>query len=160
MYYRCIRFNTNQEKNQVRDTILLEQKDLSVLENGAPMWNSHSRENGGALLYNSPDYPVCHRTVRRASGATASCANGRLCKVLQCATVPRQNQKRRSHMVPDCPVWLEDKALQRLTAQNPNGCADVARTGQCAVAVRWRTRLSGAPIASSLGQQLQCGWGL
>jgi hypothetical protein len=36
MYYKCIRFNTNQEKNQVRDTIYLEQKDLSVLENGAP----------------------------------------------------------------------------------------------------------------------------
>jgi hypothetical protein len=28
MYYRCIRFNTNQERNQVRDTIQLEQKDL------------------------------------------------------------------------------------------------------------------------------------
>jgi hypothetical protein len=32
MYYRCIRFNTNQENNQVRDTILLEQNDLSVLK--------------------------------------------------------------------------------------------------------------------------------
>jgi hypothetical protein len=32
MFYRCIRFNTNQEKNQVRDIILLEQKDLSVLK--------------------------------------------------------------------------------------------------------------------------------
>jgi hypothetical protein len=50
MYYRCIRFNTNQEKNQVRDTILLEQKDLSVLENGAP------------------DCPVCHQTVSDAPG--------------------------------------------------------------------------------------------
>jgi hypothetical protein len=36
MYYRCIRFNTNKEKNQVRDIILLEQKDLSVLKNDAP----------------------------------------------------------------------------------------------------------------------------
>jgi hypothetical protein len=35
MYYRCIRFNINQERNQVRDTILLEQKDLSVLKIGA-----------------------------------------------------------------------------------------------------------------------------
>jgi hypothetical protein len=58
-------------------------------------------------------------------------------------------------VAPDCPVQLEDKALQRSTDQNPNGCADVARTGQCTVLVRWRTRLSGAPIASSLGQRLQ-----
>jgi hypothetical protein len=36
MYYMCIRFNTNQEKNRVRDTILKVQKDLSVLKNGAP----------------------------------------------------------------------------------------------------------------------------
>jgi hypothetical protein len=36
MYYRCIRFNTNQKRNQVRDTIYLEQKDLSVLKNDAP----------------------------------------------------------------------------------------------------------------------------
>jgi hypothetical protein len=50
MYYRCIRFNTNYEKNQVRDIILLEQKDLSVLENDAP------------------DSPVCHRTVSGAPG--------------------------------------------------------------------------------------------
>jgi hypothetical protein len=41
-------------------------------------------------------------------------------------------------------VQLEDKRLQRSTAPNPNGCADVARTGQCTVAVRWRTGLSGA----------------
>jgi hypothetical protein len=51
MYYRCIRFNTNQEKNQVRDTILLEQKDLSV------------------LLFGAPDCPVCHRTVSGAPGS-------------------------------------------------------------------------------------------
>jgi hypothetical protein len=50
MYYRCIRINTNQEKYQVRDTILLEQKDLSVLKNGAP------------------DCSVCHRTVSGAPG--------------------------------------------------------------------------------------------
>jgi hypothetical protein len=67
-------FNTNQEKNQARDTILLEQKDLSVLKIGAPdnvrctrtvqVSTSHSRENEGALHYNSQDCPVCHRTVR------------------------------------------------------------------------------------------------
>jgi hypothetical protein len=74
MYYRCIRFNINQERNQFRDTIQLEQKDLSVLKNGAPDTvqcaslapprTSHSRENGGVLRYNSSDCPVCHRTVQ------------------------------------------------------------------------------------------------
>jgi hypothetical protein len=50
MYYRCIRLNTNQENNQVRDTILFEQKGLSVLKIGAP------------------DCLVCHRTVFDAPG--------------------------------------------------------------------------------------------
>jgi hypothetical protein len=36
-------------------------------------------------------------------------------------------------VAPDCLVQLEDKRLQRSTAPNPNGCADVARTGQCTV---------------------------
>jgi hypothetical protein len=36
MYYRCIRFNTNLENVQVRDTIQKEQKDLSGLWAGAP----------------------------------------------------------------------------------------------------------------------------
>jgi hypothetical protein len=48
MNYRCIRFNTNQERNRVRDVILKEQKDLSVLKNG------------------TLDCPVCHRTVSGA----------------------------------------------------------------------------------------------
>jgi hypothetical protein len=60
----------------------------------------------------------------------------------------------------DCPVQLEDKRIQRSTAPNPNGCADMARTGQCTVAVRWCTGLSDAPIASSLCQRLGSGWGL
>jgi hypothetical protein len=36
MYYKCIRFNPNQERNQLGVTIQLEQMDLSVLKNGAP----------------------------------------------------------------------------------------------------------------------------
>jgi hypothetical protein len=73
MYYRCIRFNTNQEKNQVRDTILLEQKNLSVLKIGAPdsvrctrtvqMSTSHSRESQDALRYNSPDCLVSQQAT-------------------------------------------------------------------------------------------------
>jgi hypothetical protein len=39
--------------------------------------SSHSREFAGALHYNSPDYPVCHRTVQCASGAMANSRNAR-----------------------------------------------------------------------------------
>jgi hypothetical protein len=60
----------------------------------------------------------------------------------------------RSQRAPDRSVQLEDKRLQRSTAPNPNGCADVARTEQCTVTVWWCTGLSGAPIASSLHQRL------
>jgi hypothetical protein len=54
-----------------------------------------------------------------------------------------------SGVAPDCPVQQKDKALQRSTAPNPNGRADVARTG-----------LSGAPIDSKVSQLLGSGWGL
>jgi hypothetical protein len=82
----CIRFNTNQEKNQVRGTILLEHKDLSVLKIGAP------------------DCPVCHRTVSGAPGPynseSATLGNFRvrsaiIHRTVQCATglsgEPRSN---------------------------------------------------------------------
>jgi hypothetical protein len=55
-------------------------------------------------------------------------------------------------------VQLEDKHLQRSTALNPNGCTDVACTGQCTVTVRWRTELSGAPIASRNQPTTRSGW--
>jgi hypothetical protein len=35
-----------------------------------------------------------------------------------------------SGVAPNCPVQQKDKRLQRSTAPNPNGRADVARTGQ------------------------------
>jgi hypothetical protein len=66
----------------------------------------------------------------------------------------------RSQRAPDCPVQLEDKSSNGRPAPNPNGWADVARTGQCTVVVRWRTGLSGAPIASSLPNDYGSGWRL
>jgi hypothetical protein len=124
MYYRCIRFNTNQEKNQVRDTILLKQKDLSVLKVGAPdcpvhqvvqLQTSHSREFKGALLYNSPDCPVCHRTVRWASGATTICTNGRLWQKEQCSTVPCRSQSSEVREALDYPVWHQTVRCRKRT---------------------------------------------
>jgi hypothetical protein len=41
-----------------------------------------------------------------------------------------------SGVAPNYPVQLEDNRLQRPTAPNPNGCADVARTEHCTVTVR------------------------
>jgi hypothetical protein len=116
----------------------------------------------GVLHYNSPDCPVCHRTVRWASGATSPYAPTVDCAELQWWTVSRQKSKGTglSGVALDCPVQVEDKCLQRSIAPNPNGCTDMARTGQCTVVVRWRTGLSGAPITSSLCQWLESGWGL
>jgi hypothetical protein len=82
MYYRCIRFNTNQERNQVRDTILLEQKDLCVLRIGAPECPVCYRTVFGAPGPYNPQ-PATLGNLGCASGAMVPYANGRLCKVLQ-----------------------------------------------------------------------------
>jgi hypothetical protein len=63
-----------------------------------------------------------------------------------------------SSEAPGCLVQLEDKHLQRSTAQNPKSSADVTRIGQCTVTVRWRTGLSGAPIASRSQPTARSGW--
>jgi hypothetical protein len=44
-------------------------------------------------------------------------------------------------------VQQNDKALQRSIAPNPNGCADVACTGQCTVTVRCAHRQQAEPMA-------------
>jgi hypothetical protein len=73
---------------------LIWSKDLSVLWFGAPdsvlctmpvqIRSTHSRENTGALRYNSPDCPVCHRTVRWANGVMATCVQRSTLTALQC----------------------------------------------------------------------------
>jgi hypothetical protein len=114
---------------------------------------------------------IIHRTVRCATGLSSepaeqrlTSANGRLQKTLcvNSANVEVRVQKLEgigmSGVTPDCPVQQDDKAPQRSTAQNPNGCTDVARTRQCTVTVRWRTRLSGAPITSRNQPMARSGW--
>jgi hypothetical protein len=124
------------------------------LHQGRTLRTSHSREFQGALHYNSPDCLVCHRTVRYVSGQRLSSANGRLCKVLQWLQC-----RGRSQRAPDCLVPQEDKAPTVDRAPNPNDWVTWRRTGQGTVHVRWRTGLSGAPIASSLPNGYQSGWG-
>jgi hypothetical protein len=91
-------------------------------------------------------------------------ANGQLHRVYcdeQCHAEVRAAKSevtKLSGVAPDCPVQQDDKALQRSTAQNPNSCADVARTGQCTVTVGWRTGLSGAPIDSRNQPTTRSGW--
>jgi hypothetical protein len=103
---------------------------------------------------------IIHRTVRCVSGQQLSSANGRLYKVLQWDTMPRQKSEQQSHRAPDCPVPQEDKAPTIDRAPNPNGWVMWRLTGQRTVHVRWCTKLSGAPIAGSLPNGYQSGWGL
>jgi hypothetical protein len=72
----------------------------------------------GSLRYNSPDCPV------------SQWSNGNLRSTVDCKSVQCKSDVRmRSRNAPDCPVRLQDKGFQRSTAPNPNGRADVARTG-------------------------------
>jgi hypothetical protein len=62
-------------------------------------------------------------------------ANGRLCRatMVNSASAEVKAQKLEGTglfgAAPDCLVQQDDKRLQRSTAANPNGCADVARIG-------------------------------
>jgi hypothetical protein len=115
------------------------------------------------LRYNSPDCPVYHWTIRCTSGATTICAQRSTLTDEQCSTVPRQKSEQQVRGAPDCLVWhqivwchmrtkpsMVDQ-LQALTTRWRGGAPDT---------VRWRTGLSGAPIASSLPKRLQFGWWL
>jgi hypothetical protein len=57
------------------------------MHQGTRRWTCHLRENQRVLRYNSPDCPVQHRTVRCASGATATSRATVDCNRIQCATV-------------------------------------------------------------------------
>jgi hypothetical protein len=104
---------------------------------------------------------IIHRTVRCATKLSDEPAEQRL---PACQRSPArmnsasQKSERRSQRAPDCPVQQDDIGSNGRPALNPNGCDDVARTGQCTVTVRWRTGLSGAPIASRNQPTTRSGW--
>jgi hypothetical protein len=86
---------------------------------------------------------IIHRTVRCATELSGEPAEQRLPTSQRSPTAVNsacQKSERRSQRAPDCPVWQDDKSSNSRLAPNPNGCADVARTGQCIVTVRWRTK--------------------
>jgi hypothetical protein len=110
---------------------------------------------------------IIHRTVRCATGLSgesagngypaptvdsAKCYSGEQCRTEVRAA--RSEGTGLSGVASDCPVSQEDKAPTVDGAPNPNGWIMWQRTGQGTVPVRWRTGLSGAPIASNLGQRL------
>jgi hypothetical protein len=92
--------------------------------------NNHSRENEGALRYNSPDCPMSQRSNDSL----------RQWSTLQSATVKNivvQKSEQRSQrgtglsgVASDCPVLQEDKAPTVDRAPNPYGWVTWQRTGQ------------------------------
>jgi hypothetical protein len=123
-------------------------RTVSWCTRAVQLQTSHSREFQGTLHYNSPDCPVSQRSndylLTQWSTMEMSQRNS-----------VTQKSEQQSESAPDCPVQLEDKGLQQSTAPD---CADVARTGQCTLTVQWRTRLSGAPIASRNQLTARSGW--
>jgi hypothetical protein len=130
MYYRCIRFNINKERNQVRDTILLEQKDLSVLKISAPDCPvCHRTVSGAPCPYNSKPatlrnstarFTIIHRTVRCASRATAIQRQRLTLPSEQCSTVPRRSQsnKVREQWTVRCGTGLSGAARRQKFQQS------------------------------------------
>jgi hypothetical protein len=87
----------------------------------------HPRVSLGVLRYNSPDCPVCHRTVRCTSGATTLRRNGRLQRTPanatvcgQCAQKSERSLEAHRTVNSACLVPLEDKASNGQKLSNPN----------------------------------------
>jgi hypothetical protein len=97
------------------------------------------RVSQAQLRYNSPDCPVCHRTVRCTSGATTICAQRPTLQSEQCNSDVRAEGQRGtglSDVASNCPVLHEDKASKGRSAPSPNGRMTWRRTGRCPVAHR------------------------
>jgi hypothetical protein len=117
----------------------------------------HLRVSEAALRYNSPDCPVCHRTVRcakRSNGysATVDC-NGHL-RTLQCADNARRSQSSRQRRTGQCivPVRCGTGLSGATRRQSSNGRPRPNPNGW----VTWLAHrtVSGAPIDSSHPQRL------
>jgi hypothetical protein len=129
MYYMCLRFNTNQERNQLGTQFYWSKKDLSVLENGASdcpvhqavqLQTSHSLEFQGALRYNSSDCLVSQQS-NSSQAPTVDCKS--TCHDEQCKPEVRAQTSEGtglSGVASDCPVPQEDKGSNSRPAPNPN----------------------------------------
>jgi hypothetical protein len=105
-------------------------------------------------------FAIIHRTVRCASGATATSRAMVVCNRIQCATV-RARVRARAVGAPDSLQDLsgappEEAPQVRAPTIEPQRLADVAGAPD---SVRWRTGLSGAPCDSTLPTTIFGGWG-
>jgi hypothetical protein len=92
----------------------------------------HLRVSQAQLRYNSPDCPVCHRTIRCTSGATTTCAQRLTLQSEQWKSDVRAASQRGTGLsgVPlDYPVPHEDKASNGRPAPSPNERITWRRTG-------------------------------
>jgi hypothetical protein len=138
-----------------------------VLKNGAPntvrcasqapsepttLGNSRA-----ASASNSPDCPVCHRTVRWASGAMASRRQRSTAKGALRWTVQMQKSECRSQRAPDCPVWHQTVRCSK-TTRRPNGqllqTLTVALTWRAPDSAQWLS--GGAPDCPMAHQTVRC----
>jgi hypothetical protein len=91
------------------------------------------------LRYNSPDCPVCHRTVRCTNRATTICTQRSTLQSEQWNSDVKAVSQRGtglSGVTSDCPVPHEDKASNGRPAPGPNDKMTWRRTGHCPVAHR------------------------
>jgi hypothetical protein len=158
-------------------------KELSVLWTGAPdcpVW--HRTVSGAPCPYDDepatlgktePRSAIIHRTIRCATELFGVPAEQRLlAPTVDCKNRWQRNSVRRvraveseahrtvSGVTSDCPVPQEDNDANGWLLLKPNSWVTWRCTRQPTVPVRWRTGLSGAPIASSLPQRPIGGWGL
>jgi hypothetical protein len=114
----------------------------------------HSQVFPASLHYNSPDCPMCRRTVRCTSGATTLWHNGRLHSAPNSATVHGRNQSRGQRRTGQwtVPVRCNTRLSGATRSQRSNGRLRQNPNGW----VTWLAHqtVSGAPIDSSLPQQL------
>jgi hypothetical protein len=103
-----------------------------------------------------------HRTVRCASGATATSRATVDCNRIQCATV-RARVRARAIGAPDnlqnlsgAPLDSPEAPQVKAPTVEPQRLADVAGAPD---SVRWHTGLDGAPCDSSLPNAIFGGWG-
>jgi hypothetical protein len=109
------------------------------------------QSEAATLVNSTTPSAIIHRTVRCTTGLSGVPAEQRLTHATVNSDRSYNEQQCRAEVrgAPDCPVPQEDKAPTIDSAPNPNGWVTWRRTRQRTVSVRWCTRLSGAPIAST-----------
>jgi hypothetical protein len=117
---------------QVRNPILKEQKDMSVMWSGAPECPvCHRTVSGAPGLYRvqpatlgkiQERSAIIHRTVWCATGLSGESAgngypahNGRLCKSVQCSYSATQKSEQEVRGAPDCSVWRRTVRCRKKT---------------------------------------------